>query len=286
MKAAVLILSHGRADRVRTLHTLRRQGYTGDVYVVVDDTDAQLEAYRARFGEQLVVFDKEEAKALTDDGDNFDSDKAVVYARNMCWKIAEQLGLTHFLVLDDDYYVFSYRRTHTGGYTGHSVRGGLDNLIKATFEFLDGSGFSSVAWAQGGDHIGGAQSNLRFRRKVMNSFFCRTDRPFQFYGKINEDTTTYVYLGRKGHLFGTVMVLQLDQADTQSSEGGLTTIYLDMGTYVKSFYSVMYAPSCVSINLMGEKHRRMHHKVTWNCAAPKIIRAEHKKPAHRVRKRG
>ena len=64
----------------------------------------------------------------------------------------------------------------------------------------------------------------------------------------------------------------IDQKDTQSNAGGLTDIYLEVGTYVKSFYSVMAAPSCVKVSVMGDTSSRIHHAVTWKNAVPKIIR--------------
>ena len=36
---AVMILTHGRADRVYTLKSLRKGGYTGKVYIVIDNED-------------------------------------------------------------------------------------------------------------------------------------------------------------------------------------------------------------------------------------------------------
>ena len=51
------ILSHGRANNVKTYETLRRQGYTGDIYIVVDDEDKSIEEYR-RGVEQLFRQDR------------------------------------------------------------------------------------------------------------------------------------------------------------------------------------------------------------------------------------
>ena len=111
----------------------------------------------------------------------------------------------------------------------------------------------------------------------MNSFFCRTDRPFEFYGRINEDTTAYIVNGNKGKLFFTIANLSLEQLETQSNSGGLTEMYLELGTYVKSFYTVMYHPSGVDIRLMGNKHMRLHHFVHWDNCVPCIISEKYKK---------
>lgn len=147
-------------------------------------------------------------------------------------------------------------------------------------DFLDESGAVTVAFAQGGDYIGGAGSgNFRkgLLRKAMNSFFCRTDRPFKFFGRINEDVNSYVKLGSEGKLFFTVADVGLVQTETQKSSGGLTEAYLDLGTYVKSFYSVMYCPSCVKIGIMGGNDYRIHHQISWRNAVPQIVDEKWKK---------
>ena len=84
-------------------------------------------------------------------------------------------------------------------------------------------------------------------------------------------------LGNKGELFFTIADLQLNQAQTQSNAGGMTDIYLDSGTYVKSFYSVICSPQAVKVGLMGRTNMRMHHKINWNYCTPKILNEKHKK---------
>jgi hypothetical protein len=72
-----------------------------------------------------------------------------------------------------------------------------------------------------------------------------------------------------------VIQAQLVQMQTQSNAGGMTEMYLESGTYVKSFYSVMYAPSCVKVGELGDPrspHYRIHHSINWRVAVPKIMR--------------
>lgn len=147
-------------------------------------------------------------------------------------------------------------------------------------DFLDCADISTVALAQTGDFIGGLNSKVykdQLSRKAMNSFFCRTDRRFNFVGRINEDVNTYTSLGTRGKLFFTVAEATLNQTDTQQSGGGMTDVYLDSGTYVKSFYTVMMCPSCVQISTMGVTSKRMHHCIDWNKCLPKIISERYKK---------
>lgn len=271
MSFAVFILSRARADRVHTLDTLRRDGYTGKWYVIVGTDDDTIGDYRKRYEEHVITFDKNSVEV--DTGDIMKDMRAVVFARNACFNIAKSVGVTHFLVLDDDYVSFEWRY-EDGGKLKEAEYDNLDEVFKLFCDFLDSSGAITVAMAQGGDYIGGVDSGSWRKgilRKAMNSFFCRVDRPFRFYGRINEDTNMYVVEGGRGRLVMTVTDACIVQKATQSNAGGLTDIYLDNGTYLKSFYSVMYAPSCVKVCEMGAKHKRIHHRVNWDSCCPKII---------------
>ena len=277
---AVFILTHGRADKVITYEVLRKQGYTGRIYLMVDDEDAQIDDYKRLYGDQVIVFSKQEAIDMTDAGDNFKKRNGVVFARNYNFKVAKDLKLKYFLQLDDDYTGFAFAFDNQKKFltTKRAATKNLDRVFRACVKFLVASDFDSVAFGQGGDFIGGQAGRAaklhvkdKFLRKVMNTFFFRTDRPLKFMGSINEDVNLYVSGGLKGKKFATIMRMRIDQKQTQSNSGGLTDIYLDLGTYIKSFYSVMYAPSCVHVYEMGVNHKRLHHMVTWKNTAPLII---------------
>lgn len=111
----------------------------------------------------------------------------------------------------------------------------------------------------------------------MNSFFCSTHRPFKFFGRINEDVNTYVTLGNRGQLIFTFFNTSVDQIVTQKNAGGMTDIYMDSGTYIKTFYTVMYAPSCVHVSHMPSRHARIHHRIDWEHAVPCLMSEEHRK---------
>lgn len=279
IKYAVFILTFGRPDRVKTIQALRNHGYSGDIHLVVSDDDQSLETYKS-LHQNVHVFNKEEIAKTFDEGDNFQDKRAVVYARNYCFKLAEALGYKYFIQLDDDYSNFQYRFGDDFSYKYKSIKS-LENVFQHLFEFLERSKANAIAMAQGGDFIGGADGTMSkavtLKRKCMNSFFCSTERPFKFVGRINEDTTTYVSEGSKGGLFFTANQVCLVQTITQSNGNGLTDIYLSLGTYVKSFYSVMYHPSSVKVKAMNYSNPRLHHSVSWKNTVPMILREDLKK---------
>ena len=269
---AVFILTNGRPDNVKTLSTLRKCGYTKKVYLILDDKDATIDQYRAMHpNEHIVVFDKQKMADSIDEGNNFDNQKVIVHARNACFKIAKAMGIKYFIQLDDDYYYFGYRYD-----TGAKIIKNMDAVLDIMLDYYKSCNIKSIAFSQGGDHIGGF-SGIKLKRKCMNSFICSTDRDFQFVGSINEDVNTYTTLGNRGELFFTFTNLQLDQKDTQSNRGGMTDEYALTGTYVKSFHSVMMHPSGVKVSMMNANNPRIHHSVNWNATTPMILDQKHKK---------
>lgn len=277
---AVYILSRGRSDRVYTFDTLNQCGYHGKIFIVCDDGDKELAEYKNRF-ENVVVFSKDDYEGKFDIGDNGGDNRVVVYARNAMRDIAKQTGYRYYVVLDDDYKSFDFRYANEENTKLLATKvQNLDEVFSAFFDFLDVSGAVTVCMAQGGDFIGGVNGGVykkKLLRKAMNVWFCDTEKHFQFYGRINEDTTTYTLLGQRGVLFFTVCDVSVVQIETQQNKGGLTDIYCEQGTWYKSFYSVMMSPSCVKVAMMGTKHQRMHHNVSWNNCTPKIINERWKK---------
>lgn len=275
---AVFVLSHNRPDDVATVTSLQKAGYSGRLYVVVDTRDPALLRYKEAFKDRLLVFDKDDVSF--DQCDNFADRRSVVYARNASWALAEQVGAKMFLQLDDDYVNFSWRFDSELRYVPATrLIKNFDAVCVSMLRFLETSGAASVAFAQGGDFVGGVNGSNdacvvpQLKRKVMNSFFCRTDRPFKFLGRVNEDVNTYTALANVGTLFLTVTQLGLVQRQTQQTAGGMTELYLTSGTYVKSFYSVMVLPSAVKVSVLhGQQSSRLHHKVSWRHAVPKIVR--------------
>lgn len=278
--SAAFILTHGRPDNVITYDVLREAGWTRPVYFIVDDEDKTVPQYQNRYGkESVIIFSKEETEKKIDVADTLKDRRTILYARNASFDIAENLGIDYHIQLDDDYSYFRYRYVKNDTLSSHPIKQ-FDVLFDSMAAFLKTSNALSVALAQGGDFMGGADSallNQRIKRKAMNSFIIKTDRRFKFIGRMNEDVNTYVTEGTRGQLFFTIVDVGLAQGATQSNEGGITDLYKTFGTYTKSFYTVMMAPSCTKISTMGRTSRRIHHQIQWNNATPKIISSKHQK---------
>ena len=281
---ACFILSHGRPDKVRTFKALKKAGYTGRIYIVIDNEDKYAEEYKKRFGADIViVFDKLAISKTFDTFDNFhDKRGAVVFARNACFEIAKKLDIKYFIQLDDDYLYFEFRFDRNMDYKEVITKENLNGIFYSTLKFYKSCPcLASVAFMQGGDFIGGKNSTMaqciKTKRKAMNTFICSIERPFQFVGRINEDVNTYTSLQAKGLTFLSFNIFSIKQEQTQKTPGGMTELYLDSGTYIKSFYTIICHPSASKIKLMGPISPRLHHSINWNSTAPKIVSPDLKK---------
>lgn len=281
---AVFILTNSRPDSVITDKTLRRCGYTGPVWYVIDNEDKTAQGYFKKFGDKVVVFDKAAIEAEIDTGDNFKKRNTILHARNASFQIAKKLGINYFMQLDDDYTRFEYRIDGSFDYiSADCAIKNLDSVFLELLSFYRETSFCSIALSQNGDFIGGSgggfAKNPTIKRKCMNSFLCSVKRPFQFSGTMNEDVNTYTSLGSRGFLFGTIPLVSLAQKPTQSQSGGITELYLDFGTYVKAFYTVMFQPSSVKVSVIPTANARIHHHVDWRKTVPCIVSEDQKKKA-------
>ena len=280
---AVFIMVHGRPQKDWTYRTLRRNGYTGKIYLVGDNLDETIDEYRriwtpklTKHGNELIVFDKEKAREGLDAGDNSGDLRSTLYSSNKIRELAEERGLDYYMVMCDDYDGFRFRFDENDNYNTTKNCRCLDDVMGSMLELMKScEQITTLAFAQGGDFCGGVHSGIAKKktmaRKAMNSFLCSTKRPFKFMGRMNEDVTTYVNLGSRGYLFFTIPQLAIDQMGTQQETGGLTDLYRTYGTYVKSFFSIMYNPSSVKLSIIGKNHKRIHHKILWKNAVPKLL---------------
>lgn len=276
---AVFILSHGRAMEITTVNMLKRFGYSGKWFVVIDNEDKQQNLYKHKFKDHVIVFDKKVEADRADLGDNGTDRRIGVLARNFITDEAERRGFKYHLQLDDDYKEFHFRWPKDNKMMVSKVKD-LDRLFELFLDYMGSTDITCLACSVGGDFLGGAQNKRYYEgllRKCMNTFFLRSDHKFYFRMRMNDDVTTNVINTMQGKVFLSCTYVMIEMSPTQSGKGGMTEIYLDSGTYWKSFYTLMAEPSCSKIQMLNSKHKRIHHKIMWNNCAPKIISEKYKK---------
>lgn len=272
-KFAVFIFAWGRPLFCDTYATLRKCGYTGRIVLLLDDLDPSRDEYIGKYGyEDTYVFSKSFVAKRSDPMNNFGKLESTLYVENTMFDIAKDLGIDYFCAMCDDYYYFGHR-----GEFGAKRTSRLDDVFEVFVEYLINSPVKCIAFCQGGDNMGGFDETKTCKRKAMNSFICKTNEPFKFYGSMNDDVNMYVQNGIRGDIILTYLRFQLDQGDSQSEDGGLTDLYKTYGTYVKSFYTIMISPSSVRCRLMGESSMRLHHSISYKNTVPCIIDEKYRK---------
>lgn len=276
---AVFILSHGRANDVKTVKMLEEGNYTGEWFIVIDDEDKDEAIYKEKYGDHIIQFCKKEVADRTDTCD-LDTDRRVgVFARNFIIEEAKRRGYKYHLQLDDDFYVLDYRYVKNGKSCTKKCTQ-FDKLFDAMVEFLETTPTVWLSFGLSSYYLGGLKGK-NFReglvRKTMGSFFMNTYKAPKFFCRMNDDITTNVFNTFRGELMFTVMPIQVQTPPTQQEAGGMTDIYKENGTYRKSFYSLMAAPSFVMISRQGRIDMRVHHEIKWNSCAPKILNEKWRK---------
>ena len=138
-----LILTHGRPDKVKTIKTLRKSGYTGRIVLVIDNEDKTAHIYKSLYGEEDVVMFDKLAISKTFDQIIPGNRKTIVYARNASFEIAKQLGYRIYLyfVSTKDVEINIKRvqqRVKSGGHNvpEEKIRKRYDKALENLFETL------------------------------------------------------------------------------------------------------------------------------------------------------
>lgn len=278
---AVFILTHGRAENQITLNMLLSQGYSGRWYMILDDEDDTADEYIARYGkDHVIIFNKQAVINRTDTMDNFNEHRAIVYARNESYRIAKELSLRHFMMIDDDIQAIRYRYEADQCLKGKKPYGEkLDSIFQAVTIALEETGAQIIALGIAGDHIGGLNGGFKkkIKRTIRNALFCQVDRPVEFFATMNEDLTTAITLGSRGGLFFAYLPVDVIHLPPKKFAGGMTEVYNQTGEYTKFFYSVLAMPSCAQVVI--SKDSRVRIRVNWSDCTPKIIGEEWRKKA-------
>ncbi len=273
---ACIVISHGRPE-CNTVKIFRSSGYTGKIYIVVDDEDKSLPDYVAKYGDDVHVFHKTDN---FDTGDLGGNKGVATYARNECRQVAEKHGLKYYFMLDDDFKSLSYRYNDGGHLKAVKARG-LDKVLEGICRYFDESTVECLGFGTAVDYIGGVPTfeSGRPNRSVMGGYFLRTSNKFEWPCRYSEDSIADIAQSRKGQAWFrfipvmSILALWLPKRKNDLS-GGCISAYESEGSFKLRFYSVMYHPDCVSMRSSGDGYDNL---IRNNNAYPKIISGRYKK---------
>ena len=246
MKFAVLINTHGRADKQLTYKTLRECGYNGKIYLVIDDLDEQKKDYYAKYKDAVKEFDKREYAKNVDTFLNYEMLNTVLYARNASFDIARELKLDWFVMCDDDITRLNYKLVKDGKLYTKKARL-LDRFFASCVDFMNEAKIECLSASEEGIYIGGANNQrmaqgLQWQMGHFWIFNSRCERRFR--GAYYEDRL-FSDASECERAWATSIIADTTPSFKQEKkqEGGMQAMYEKTGLYIPSFLPVMAYPS-------------------------------------------
>lgn len=245
-ECAIFILSNGRPDKVKTYDYLK-DSFSGDVYILCDDQDETLPAYKDKFGSKVIVFNKDEWVKKSDPMDNFNSKKSVLYARNAVFEIAAAMGYRYLVMADDDIKDLQFRYEQDGKLLAKPVSN-LDKVIDYIVQLMNTTAISYFSFGTDKNFIGGVQ-NKNFQKKVIdkvyNFIICKSGQQHSYKGIMNEDEIHNVISLSTGVLLKSLTAIQIVMEPVGKGEtGGNSETYKENGyySYTRNFYPIIACP--------------------------------------------
>lgn len=280
MKFAVFILSHKRADRVQTFSALRTAGYTGTIYVVVDDEDPQLDTYKSLYDKELIIFAKSDFMFKVDTIIVTNQKSSPIYARCFIEHKAKELKLDAFMMIDDDMPTFRYRWIDGDKVRSLSMKQGMDDVLNLYAQYIIDHDIATTSFVHTMFYIGGTQGldkRITEQRELNGVFIRNTKFDVDWVGIIRHDMIANLLTSKRGYIWWAlpfVVFETLPMNEVGVNEGGMKATYDMLDHYRRSFLGVIASPSNCKI---GCANGRIKIACDWNKACSKIISGRYKK---------
>ena len=279
-KFACIIISHGRPDDIPTINALYKSGYSGNIYIVIDDEDKCKQEYITLYKDNVIVFHKQDFIDKNNLLFNKSLRNVAVHARNAVEDIVKKLGLEYFLVLDDDITNFHYRYVKDCKLHSDKLYD-LDSVINLYIQYMITSSISTIGFAHDGMFLGGNtkmfDAPYHSKNRILANAFLRSSKYNVIWGPdMCEDFITSINAGIKSSVWMTLPFIGIhckqQGMNKSKSDGGNSEAYLDKGNYGVSQYALLSHPDCykISKNVWFEC-------ISYDLIVPKIISNKYKK---------
>lgn len=270
-----MIISHKRANTQFTYEVLKKEKYTGKIFIVVDDKDPELNEYKKKYKDIIKVFSKDEMLKKTDTVDNFENKTNCVLPSRYLKQLAEELKLEYYMRMDDDVLSIRERYEENGMLKGRDIED-INKIFDLFIEYMEKTNISCLSFANEGRFIGGVSGKFSegIGRNNTQTFLIKTKDNLQFLGTGNEDFNMVAKYSNIGKLLFEVYRISIKSPKRGSNEGGLYDDYQKSGLYTTNFYSIIVAPYCCKLLF---KKDTITLKRNWERFAPKILSEVYKK---------
>jgi hypothetical protein len=280
MMSAIFILSHQRVDRVETYSTIESSGANMDnVFVVIDDEDTQRISYLERFGEHLIVFNKQTYIEAVDTLETEKLRASAVYARNAVEDIALSKGLDAFVVFDDDITNLRYRYIENYIAKSQALKSNLDEVFRLYVDYLLDANIATLSSATVMVYAGGVHSEADIRRLASHRYTCQIhirnlSFPVDWISLANNDSISANNTAKIGYLWWALPFIVYDSPKMNTLPGGMKEVYDSVSEFKRAFMSTVVSPAVCRV---GCSKDRLAIKRDLKAAHPMIVSSRWKK---------
>lgn len=281
---AIFICTHGRPNKQLTLDALQKCGYTGRLYLVLDDTDSSIQQYIDTFGaDKLLVFDKQHYIDTNDVGSLPPNFKTILYAKNAVEDMAQALKLKSFIIADDDIYSFRLRLPKDEEHLSSFVITDINPVIEAYSDFMLESGFTAVGICGSIHFVAGRKvfdnENIQKYRVPYNFVFRNSSYKMEWVSSFGEDIITAMEYNKRGHKLLDLPYFQYDTIPPGRAieSGGMSDLYNSMSQFILCCYDYIYNPSSIKLCV---NRNRWNAQILKNHVYPKIVSQSYRKESN------
>ena len=254
---AIFICTHGRPTKQFTFNMLKNLGYTGKIYLVLDDTDSTIQEHIDLYGvDSIFVFNKNYYMNTAEVGTNKPTDKCILYAKCAVEDIAKSLKLRAFVVCDDDITDIKVRVPDFVNNRLPSTYINLDKLFELTVEYMISGDFVGMGYCiqtffmpgikiYDNDHI----NKLCLSRIPYQFIFRNSSHQVKWSSYFGEDDITELLNNyyRPWYSLPLVCVLAKEMGGYANTLDGMAETYKKVSEFTRNMQYMIFRPDCVKI---------------------------------------
>lgn len=275
MRCAIFVISYNRAGRVETYSALRDAGFLGEIFVVIDVDDPQYMEYKLRFSNELIAYSKKNEMSAADTVECEKRPASALYARNAVEKIAIQMHLDAFIILDDDITSFRYRWIEGGVCKSLKITQYIDRILLSYIDYMLSCNIATLSFENCMFYVGGiTDDKIANERWTYQIHIRNANIPVEWKSIINEDIITEIMTATRGYIWWSLPHVVYDAVAMNEKSGGNKDNYDTFSEFKRAMFATVVNPSSCKPGYSHGKLRIIQNK---KASYPMIISGRYKK---------
>lgn len=247
------IISHNNADGMKTLDTLRSMEFNTPYYVVIDDSDKQIDRYIDLYGDNLLVFSKQHYMHTADTITMPKEECSALYVKQYIEYFCNEHEITTFIIIDDDLKGLRFRYLCEDKILSLPVDC-INQVFAAYVDYMVTANLCGLCF---GIHSMYMNKDYKphSRRQFTNIYFRNGKIKFNWVSQIYDDLNSCLWCADSDSVILMLPFVQMDfepqyfQIQNKGSDkfkiGGLVDLYNNNDSFRRAFVSTIIKPSGV-----------------------------------------